>query len=81
MGTSNIINSIGLVIDIIGVILIFYYGITPMIDENGTVLLAIEQEDDNLKKKAKKFNFLSRLGLILIVIGFVCQLSSNFIKN
>ena len=81
METSNLLNSIGLVLGMIGVVLLFFYGISPMIDSDGTVFLAAEQEDENEKKKAKKYNCFSRLGLILIFIGFILQLSSNFIKN
>jgi len=49
METSNLLNSIGLVTDIIGVILIFYYGISPMLNVNGTVFLAAEHVDEDKK--------------------------------
>lgn len=81
METSSLLNSIGLVLGMIGVGLVFFYGISPMIDSDGAVFMIAEHEDENEKKRAKKYNCLSRLGLILIFIGFVLQLSSNFIKN
>jgi ABC-type phosphate transport system permease subunit len=65
----------------IGVVLVFYYGISPMINSNGASFMTTENEDENEKKKAKKYNCLSRLGLILIFIGFIFQLLSNFTKN
>ena len=79
MVTSNLMNSIGLIIDIIGVILIFLYGISPMLDVKGTVFLVAEQEDEVEKKKAKKFQCISRFGLIMVIVGFFLQLTSNLI--
>ncbi len=79
METSNVLNSLGLIIDIIGVILIFCYGISPMLDVNGSVYFVSEQVDEDEKKKAMKYKSLSRLGLMMVIVGFILQLISNFI--
>jgi len=78
MEISNIINSIGLGLDIIGVILIFFYGISPMIDTGGSTLLDLGGRDETDIKKAKKYKATSNLGLVLIISGFVAQIISNF---
>lgn len=77
---SICINSVGLIIDIIGVILIFLFGITPTLNLEGAVFLIAEQEDEKVKKKAKIYKGLSILGLILVFLGFVFQLIGNLIK-
>ena len=78
MEISNIINSVGLGLDIIGVILIFFYGISPMIDTEGSTFLIVETRSETEIKKAKKYKRLSRFGLTLIVFGFIAQIISNF---
>jgi len=80
METCNIINSIGLILDIIGVVLIFFFGIPRKIDSSGYIFLAVEEEDEKEKKSGKLYNILSHLGLILVFIGFALQLLSNFMK-
>ena len=77
MEISNIINSAGLVIDIIGVVLIFFFGISPMIDSEGSVFITLEQRDELEIRKAKKYKCISRFGLILIALGFIAQIISN----
>ena len=78
MSTLNLFNTIGLFLDLIGVILIFIYSISPMLDENGTTYMVGEQNNNIEKKKVKTYKCLSRIGLILILIGFMFQLISNF---
>jgi len=80
METCNIINSIGLILDIIGVLLIFFFGIPRKIDTGGSIFLVTGKENTDEKKSVKLYNFLSHLGLIFVFIGFALQLVSNFIK-
>jgi hypothetical protein len=70
---SSNVNTVGLVLDIIGVIIIFRHGIPPSIDEGHTEIMPKELE----KKHRKK----SKLGIILILIGFLIQIISNYISN
>ena len=78
MTHSQILNCIGLTFDIIGVIMLFKYGLPSDVNKHGHGFLILEQEDDDEKKKWKKYNFLSRMGLLLIIIGFIFQMCSNF---
>lgn len=74
MTTSQILNCIGLTIDIIGVIMLFIYGLATDINEEGHISIIIEQEDDEEKKKWKKYKYLSRIALVLIIVGFSFQI-------
>ncbi len=78
MTISIIISSTGLICDIIGVIILFFFGLPPDISKTGSIGLCVGT-DEKEKGKAKKYNQVSGFALILIVVGFVLQLWSNFI--
>jgi len=77
MDCSNIINSIGLGLNIIGVIVLFKYGLPSKMHMPPKFLLEIgltkeeKQENENIKCWA-------HIGLFLLLIGSILQLSSNF---
>lgn len=78
MTISNILNIIGLSFDIIGVLMLFKFGLPPEINRSGLIAICCEEEDENEKVKAKKYDKFSRIALGLIVFGFVFQLLSDF---
>lgn len=80
MTCSYILNSIGLIFDIVGVILIFIFGISPSIDRSGSVSLSLGT-DEKEKQKANVYDRYSRAGLILVVVGFTLQLIGNFLNK
>ena len=65
---------IGLILSLAGAILIFFFGLSPMISESGAVHLITEQVDEGEIKRAKKYKVISRVGLILLIVGFLLQL-------
>jgi len=73
-----ILNSLGLLLDIIGAILIWKYGLPESLSREG-VAPAFSVIDASLRAKAKKYNWYSNIGLFLLVLGFVFQLISNFL--
>lgn len=75
---STTINSLGLILDIIGVVVLFKFGLPSNITKEGTVFLAVQKSDEKEKKKYKKYEFWSRFGLLLLIIGFVMQIVSNY---
>ncbi|MBC7557527.1 MAG: hypothetical protein H7195_11265 [Chryseobacterium sp.] len=77
---SNLINSIGLVFDIIGVILLFKYGLPSEVSKTGAIGLIMEQTDESEVAKWRKYNLFSKIGLSFILVGFLFQLVSNFIN-
>ena len=62
------LNSVGLVLGIIGVLLIFFCGLPPMGVLNEGAYVEIETTP-----KMKLYVRLSQLGLALVAAGFVCQ--------
>lgn len=79
MTTANCVNSIGLVFDILGAYLLWKFGLPAAISREGTVGLATETDDHAEAAKAKQYDRLGNVGLILLVIGFVLQLVSNLL--
>lgn len=70
---------IGLALSFTGAIIIFFFGLHPMISESGVIHLIAEQVDKGEMKRAKKYRAISRIGLILLVVGFLLQLIERFI--
>lgn len=81
MELKIIISIIGLTLDSIGAVFIFFFGIPPNLDRKGTILLALEGEDREEKNKARKYDFLSHTGLMLFFLGFILQIFSNFARG
>lgn len=75
---SVVMNSVGLLFDIGGVILVFIYGLSPIIVPSGHQLLATADIDQDEIRKARQYRKYSRIGLALIVLGFCLQLVGNF---
>jgi hypothetical protein len=74
-----IVNSIGLVMDIIGATLLFFFGLPPDIRRDGKYFLVINSGNRDEISKAKKYDAYSRGALYLLGGGFILQLVSNFI--
>ena len=82
---SQIINSIGLVLDIVGAVILFFFGPPqPSFDKGVGILVedatrlsdgrtAAEHDQDMDRAKAK-YALISRLAMAIIAIGFVLQL-------
>jgi len=76
---STLVNSIGLILDIIGALLLIKFGIPPKIDREGHMHLVLEQVDQDEIEKAGAFDRWSTFAIWLIVAGFALQLVSNYI--
>lgn len=74
-----IINSFGLLLDIVGVILLFCYGLPPEgVSRTGGQLLSVGTNPE-VQEKAKRYDRLSWAALFCLVMGFVLQIVSNFL--
>jgi hypothetical protein len=80
MSLASCLNSAGLVADIVGVVLIWCFGIPEPISRRGAQYLTTGMTDDKVRAKAERLDRLSKAGLGLIVIGFVLQLVSNILR-
>lgn len=78
MTIPNILNIIGLILNIIGVLMLYKYGIPQMIDRSGAIFLICEKESEESKSNAKKYDKCSHIALAFIIVGFFFQLLSYF---
>lgn len=73
-------TQIGLVLDIVGVILIFRFGLpTPTATADVLNVQFGPKEDDELDQKRRRYDTISKVGLLLIALGFVLQFVGSMI--
>lgn len=77
--TTNFISLFGLILDIVGAYLLYVFAI-PNLNLGGGSLLVSEDFDEKEYKYLKAYyDTLTTLGIRLIILGFVVQLSYYFI--
>lgn len=76
---STSINSLGLLLDVIAGLILWKFGLPENINRAGLSFLALEGTDKKEIKKAKKYDKFSKMGILLLIIGFILQLISNYI--
>lgn len=78
----NCFSQLGLVLDIIGALLLFRYGLpSKYVEAPGSRRIITETNTDLLKADEKKNSAImlwSRVGLALIILGFAGQLIGSF---
>ncbi len=78
MALSNILNVIGLSFDIVGVLMLFKYGLPPEVYRGGIVPISFEDSEDKKEKaKASQYERYSYIALAFLVVGFLFQISTN----
>ncbi len=80
--SAAIINSVGLFLDIFGVILLFIFGLPSRFLSDGppTNTLSFGWDPDSVKQWEKQWNrykLVSWFALVLLVLGFALQIVSN----
>jgi hypothetical protein len=75
-----IVNSVGLIFDIAGAVLLFRFGLPADVRRSGHSYLVINAEDPNEKAKARGYDRWGRVGLALLCLGFALQFASNFMR-
>ena len=80
MEISTVFSVIGLSLDIIGVIFIFLFGISPKLDLEGNTYIVTGAINNDEIRKAKCYKKLSWAGLFLVFFGFFLQLLGYLIK-
>ena len=76
------INSVGLFLDIIGVILLFIFGLPSRFVSDGppTNTISLGWDPDSVKQWEKQWNrykLVSWFAVVLLVLGFALQIVSN----
>lgn len=62
----------GLALDIVGVIIIFFFGLAPAISKSGGVYLTFGVDNEEVRK-AKRYDRISKVALVIVIIGFALQ--------
>ena len=84
------LNIVGLLLDLVGSILLFFYGHPqPSFDEgigigleNGNVLedgRTVKQYDNDIREMKLKYILISKIAMISVIVGFAFQLSANIL--
>ena len=88
---NQVLNTIGLLLNIAGVALLFFYGPPqPSLEEGVGIGLedatplgngrTVAQHNADIRRLKRRHELLSRLALILIFFGFVLQLCATWVR-
>jgi hypothetical protein len=88
--SANVVNSIGLIANMAGVVLVFFFGFPQPSHEAGiglglelgTVLQdgrTVARHDEEVRAQKQRYGTLSRVGLGLMFTGFVLQLVATWV--
>lgn len=75
---SPVITTLGLSLDIVGVLLLFRFGLPPSVRRGGGMYLKVGV-DQREARKAARYDWYSRLALVLIILGFALQIAGAWI--
>ncbi|MCW3082950.1 MAG: hypothetical protein JWP12_316 [Bacteroidetes bacterium] len=81
MKTCYLINVIGLCFDLIGVLILFKYGLPADVSRDGIQSMNMAGADPDEAKKWKKYNILSRIALLFLICGGVLQIISTWLQS
>ena len=70
-------NIVGLVCVMVGVLLLFRYGMPYRVRRGGASFLILNDTDKADLKQEKLYDALGLLGLVLVILGTVCQIVAN----
>jgi len=75
--TSASWNVTGLLMVLVGVLILFRYGMPYRVRTGGAIHIIAEQLDQNDIKAERWYTILGWIGLILVVAGTACQIKGN----
>jgi hypothetical protein len=73
------LNIVGLILDILGFALLFWFGLPPNVSRDGSVFILLEQVDQTEKSKAALYDGAAWVALFFIVGGFIFQIAANLV--
>jgi hypothetical protein len=74
-----ILNSVGLLLALAGVLLLFRYGMPYQVRRGGASYLLLEEADQQQINLERRYDRLAWLGLILILVATACQIVANWL--
>ena len=75
--SSGLVNTVGLGLDIVGVILLFLFGLPPKVSRGGGVPMEWSGTPEDARR-AKRYERISWGALLLMVLGFLLQIVSTW---
>lgn len=75
---SQIVNAIGLFLDLVSACLLYFFGIASTIRPEGASFLRLAQDDQQMAKQYDRNLIINKFALLLLMIGFFLQLISAF---
>ncbi len=77
---ASCVNTVGLGLDILGVVLLYFYGLPADVRRDGESLFLLEGKPNEYEvAKAKKYDRCARLGLLSLIVGFFLQILGNWV--
>src|SRR5262245_13268955 len=73
------LNSVGLVLALAGVLLLFRYAMPYQVRTGGQQALGLETLDQDQIRLERRYDVLGWVGVICIVAGTVCQIIANWV--
>jgi len=80
MITIQLLNVFGLSLDILGVLILFKYGLPADVIKDGIEPMHFGSTNPKEAEKYIKYKKRSRFALLLILLGFILQILANVIK-
>ncbi|EIM01027.1 hypothetical protein [Rhodanobacter thiooxydans] len=74
------LNTIGLLANFIGAVLIWRYGLPEQLHRDGLEAITVSQVDERQVAKAQLYDCISRIGMFLLTSGFLVQLAALWMK-
>ncbi|TPK71576.1 hypothetical protein FJ527_26400 [Mesorhizobium sp. B2-4-18] len=79
MSATQIFNILGLVLTLVGVVVLFRYGMPYKVRSGGMDLIGIEQTNQNEIALEKRYDLFGNCGLVCIIAGTILQIAANVI--
>jgi hypothetical protein len=74
------LQSIGLLLDIVGVLLLFWFGIPTINRTDGAEFIVTEQINESELKKQQRYDTYGKIGIFALIVGFLLQLIPNLMS-
>lgn len=70
-------NICGLCLALLGILMLFRYGMPYQVRTGGAIYLVAEQPDEKEKALERRYDVLGWIGLILVILGTLFQIAAN----
>jgi hypothetical protein len=72
-------NIFGLAMSLVGVLILFRYGMPFRVPTEGVTFVVTRQIDRKEKALYRRYKFLGYIGLVLVVVGTFCQTYAAYV--